>query len=77
MAAEFDVVQDHGTGDWNVREGERVIATFTRLEDAIAHARAILLQGENGSVVVYTPSDRIREKLNLTSESGEKIVELA
>lgn len=75
MTAEFDVVQDHGTGNWRVRKDEKVIATFTRLEEAIAHARAVLLQGDRGSVVVYTPSNRIREKLNLTIESGEKTVQ--
>lgn len=78
MSAEFDVVQDHDTGDWKVREGERVIETFTRLEDAIAYARATLLKVEQGSVVVYTPSDRIREKLSLTTEGdGEKSIQAA
>lgn len=78
MSAEFDVVQDHDTGNWNVREEGKVIETFTRLEDAIAYARAALLQTEQGSVVVYTPSDRIRERLSLTSESdGEKSIQAA
>lgn len=77
MAVELTVRQDESSGLWLVREGDHVIAHFPRLEDAVAHARAVLLQRDKGSMVVYTPSGRPRERLNLRKSGGHKIVQLA
>lgn len=77
MAINFDVVQDPASGEWQVRKGKKVIGTFKRLEEAVAHARAVLLEHDTGSMVVYTPSGRPREKLSLKEEAGHKVVQLA
>jgi hypothetical protein len=66
MGSALKVVQDKATGDWHVREGEKTLGKFTRLEEARAYARAQLLERGKGSAVIYTPSGREREKLNVT-----------
>jgi hypothetical protein len=77
MATEFDVVQDPASGRWQVREGGQVLIDFERLEEAVAHARAVLLERDKGSMTVYTPSGRPREKLNLRKKAGRKTIQLA
>lgn len=63
--SELKVVQDPGTGEWQVREGDKTLARFPRLQEARAFARAKLLERGHGSAVVFTPSGREREKLNV------------
>jgi hypothetical protein len=77
MAVELTVMQEDSSGLWLVREGDQVIAKFPRLEDAVAHARAVLLQRDKGEMVVYTPSGRPRERLNLHETGGHKVVQPA
>jgi hypothetical protein len=77
MAIELNVTQDESSGLWLVRDGEVTIGRFQRLEDAIARARAVLLERDAGSMVVYTPSGRPREKFSLGTTDGQKIVQPA
>jgi hypothetical protein len=77
MATELEVVQAESSGLWQVRDGKTVLEEFERLEDAAAHARAVLLERGKGSMVVYTPSGRPRAKLHLEESDGHRIVEPA
>ena len=77
MAPEFDVVKDPPTGLWQVRRKKKVLSTHPRLEEAVAHARSVLLEQDKGTVVIYTPSGRPREKFNLSEEAGHKTVQVA
>jgi hypothetical protein len=77
MATEFAVIQEQVSGNWQVLEAKQVILTVPRLEEAVAQARARLLERETGSMVVYTPSGRPRERFRLTRHAGAKSVQLA
>jgi Uncharacterized protein conserved in bacteria (DUF2188) len=77
MATEFDVVKDPPSGMWQVRREKKVLSAHPRLEEAVAQARAVLLEQDKGTVIVYTPSGRPREKFNLSEEAGHKTVQVA
>jgi hypothetical protein len=68
------VVQDSNSGDWKVQENDSVLKTFHRFQDARAFARAALLDRGQGSVVLYTPSGRPREKLLVRKADGHMVV---
>jgi predicted RNase H-like HicB family nuclease len=65
MATKLSVKQEESTENWLVEEDGKTLATFVRLEEARAYARGLLLERGKGSVSVYTPSGRERERLNL------------
>jgi hypothetical protein len=71
MGNELTVVLDESSGEWVIRDGDRELGRFRRLEDARARVRAILLERGKGSAVIYTPSGRPRERLVLQqTETG-------
>ncbi|HYQ79803.1 MAG TPA: DUF2188 domain-containing protein [Solirubrobacterales bacterium] len=73
MGIELEVVQDHDSGDWKVQD-ETVLKTFHRFQDARAYARGVLLDRGKGSVVLYTPSGRPRERLQVRRADGHMVV---
>jgi hypothetical protein len=75
MGSVLNVVQDETSGDWLVCENDAALATYARFRDARAYARAILLERGKGSVVVFTPSGRLREKLQIKRADGRLIVQ--
>jgi hypothetical protein len=77
MGSVLNVKQEEATGDWLVREGDGTLARFPRLQDARAYARAELLDRGKGSVVVYTPSGRRRETLNVRHANGRRVIQAA
>ncbi|MDX6634101.1 MAG: hypothetical protein QOF06_304 [Solirubrobacterales bacterium] len=76
MGTVLKVVQDPGSGDWHVQD-ETVLKTFPRFQDARAFARGVLLDRGKGSVVLYTPSGRPRETLQVRQADGHMVVHAA
>lgn len=77
MASVFTVVQEQKSGDWLVKRNDLTLKSFHRFQDARAFARASLLELGKGSVVVYTPSGRPREKMRLRQADGQMVVHAA
>ena len=71
------VVQDQATGNWLVCENDSTLDSRPRFQDARALARAVLLERGKGSAVVYTPSGRPREKLQVKKDDGQVVVRAA
>jgi hypothetical protein len=77
MGGMLEVVQDADSGDWQVKDKDTALITFHRFQDARAFARAVLLERGKGSVVLYTPSGRPREKLQVRQADGHVVVHAA
>lgn len=77
MSGVLKVVLDKPSGEWLVQDGEETLQKFARVQDARAFARATLLERDEGSVDVYTPSGRRRETLSLRKNNSGRFVQAA